>query len=40
MGTKINDEMKSKLTSSNKEHQLDFTYKPADMNKDGQQLEV
>jgi len=34
------DEWKSKFVSSNKEHELEFDFKPSSMNKDGQKLEV
>ena len=36
----MSDELDGKLVSSNKEHEVDFEYKPADFNKNGQSVEV
>ena len=38
--TKLNSEWEAKLVSSNKEHELDLEWKPTDLNKDGQKVEV
>lgn len=38
--TKLSSEWQAKLVSSNKEHQADLEWKPSDLNKDGQKVEV
>ena len=37
---KLTDELEGKLVSSNKEHEVDLEYKPADLNKNGQKVEI
>ena len=36
----MTDELEGKLVSSNKEHEVDLEYKPADLNKNGQKVEI
>jgi len=38
--TKLSSEVEAKLVSSNKEHELELEWKPTDLNKDGQKVEV
>ena len=38
--TKLNSEWEAKLVSSNKEHEVDLEWKPTDLNKDGQKVEL
>lgn len=36
----MSSEWEAKLVSSNKEHELDLEWKPTDLNKDGQKVEI
>ena len=38
--TKLNDEWDAELIATNKQHELYFTWKPTDMNKGDQKVEV
>jgi len=38
--TKLNSEWDAKIVSSNKEHEMDLEWKPTDLNKDGQKVEL
>ena len=38
--TKVSDEVKASLITSNKEHEVELEWSPKDMNKDGKELSV